>query len=756
MATADTSTANDSKNPSPSKSSSLFKRRSSKKGKADANGHQQHPVVKEGAGIASNTPANEGSASNQTGAGARQDAPLSAVPIQHSGSTKEAESGCSHSIEQGTVATSTGEREKASLNTTLSGTATTSKHRKEKTSETAHSTISEENPLTRLRSRRSKSGKKRSLWAKLASVFLCIAPSESTHPVDVEEGVKTVTDPGSSVPAPKELPSPSEKEPLPSVEPESPAIQAPKLEIPSQPPVPSADQEETPITAAPDLIAPKSDDPSVVVPPSPTHTVLPEEDTGGLTSGAVQPPGSTGREMNEESDESSLLEEDDLHKPDEEDEEEQLIMNGGAGIPIGPDGVPRPLLPPIAPQHVGKKCLVLDLDETLVHSSFKSIQHADYVVPVEIEYHWHNVYVIKRPGVDNFLRKMGEIYEVVVFTASLSKYADPVLDKLDVHNVVSHRLFRESCYNHKGNYVKDLSQLGRPVADTIILDNSPASYIFHPNNAVPVSSWFNDPHDTELTDLCPFLADLATVEDDLSFIYPSNTFFVVASVDKKTPIPRHQSNTVPYTRNFCYLAPHFFSSASFVSHWCFILFPLFIIFRFKSLAPSMYTRLHTLLLASPVALLHILSLLRLFSHPASTSLQPATSLNRPSQPTQPITLSFADIVNDNNEIFFLPVSKCPYHPNPSTIFSTLSTQQTFIFHQSPSLTQALRILQSKILFFFISHKKQIYPWYMTGRCYDKVLAVGDNVVGDDGWQCFSGSKSYFVHSFIHSLLILNS
>lgn len=60
---------------------------------------------------------------------------------------------------------------------------------------------------------------------------------------------------------------------------------------------------------------------------------------------------------------------------------------------------------------------------------------------------------------------------------------------------------------------QDLSQLGRPIADTIILDNSPASYIFHPNNAVPVSSWFNDPHDTELTDLVPFLTDLSTVED---------------------------------------------------------------------------------------------------------------------------------------------------------------------------------------------------------------------------------------------------
>ncbi|KAF9918838.1 hypothetical protein BX616_005216, partial [Lobosporangium transversale] len=112
------------------------------------------------------------------------------------------------------------------------------------------------------------------------------------------------------------------------------------------------------------------------------------------------------------------------------------------------------LLGPIAPEHTGRKCLVLDLDETLVHSSFKLIPQADYVVPVEIDNQSHNVYVIKRPGVDTFLQKMGELYEVVIFTASLSKYADPVLDMLDVHRVIKHRLFRESCFNHKGNYVK--------------------------------------------------------------------------------------------------------------------------------------------------------------------------------------------------------------------------------------------------------------------------------------------------------------
>ncbi|KAF9122643.1 hypothetical protein BGX30_001865 [Mortierella sp. GBA39] len=174
---------------------------------------------------------------------------------------------------------------------------------------------------------------------------------------------------------------------------------------------------------------------------------------------------------------------------------------------------PPGLLGPIAPEHLGRKCLVLDLDETLVHSSFKLIPQADYVVPVEIDNQSHNVYVIKRPGVDTFLQKMGEIYEVVIFTASLSKYADPVLDMLDIHKVVKHRLFRESCFNHKGNYVKDLSVIGRDLNNTIIIDNSPASYIFHQTNAVPISSWFNDPHDTELLDLIPFLADMTVVDD---------------------------------------------------------------------------------------------------------------------------------------------------------------------------------------------------------------------------------------------------
>jgi len=171
------------------------------------------------------------------------------------------------------------------------------------------------------------------------------------------------------------------------------------------------------------------------------------------------------------------------------------------------------LLPLPIPEHANKKCLVLDLDETLVHSSFKPIPNPDFVIPVEIEDQIHRVYVLKRPGVDHFLKTMGNHFEVVVFTASLSKYADPVLDLLDRYKVIKHRLFRESCTNHQGNYVKDLSRLGRELKNSIIIDNSESSYLFHRQNAIPIETWFDDENDTELLDLIPLLEHITTVDD---------------------------------------------------------------------------------------------------------------------------------------------------------------------------------------------------------------------------------------------------
>ena len=157
--------------------------------------------------------------------------------------------------------------------------------------------------------------------------------------------------------------------------------------------------------------------------------------------------------------------------------------------------------------------MVLDLDETLVHSSFQSVKGAHMTIPVTIEDTVHNVFVIKRPGVDEFMRRMGEHFEIVIYTASLSKYADPLLDKLDIHKVINKRLFRENCVFYEGYYVKDLSLLERDISQTIIVDNSPPSYTFHPENAIDCSSFIDDPADVEMWQIADFLIGIKDCDD---------------------------------------------------------------------------------------------------------------------------------------------------------------------------------------------------------------------------------------------------
>ncbi len=120
---------------------------------------------------------------------------------------------------------------------------------------------------------------------------------------------------------------------------------------------------------------------------------------------------------------------------------------------------------------------------------------------------------MKRPGVDEFLVEMAKHYEIVIYTASLNKYADPLLDLLDTQKTIRYRLFRESCVYYEGSYVKDLSLLNRDLTQAIIVDNSPASYIFHPENAIDCSSFIDDPADRELQQIGSFLTGVRDIKD---------------------------------------------------------------------------------------------------------------------------------------------------------------------------------------------------------------------------------------------------
>ena len=65
---------------------------------------------------------------------------------------------------------------------------------------------------------------------------------------------------------------------------------------------------------------------------------------------------------------------------------------------------------------------------------------------------------------------------------------------------------------------QDLGRLGRELNKIIIVDNSPASYIFHPENAVPVVSWFDDMENRELLELIPFFEELSTADNIYSLL----------------------------------------------------------------------------------------------------------------------------------------------------------------------------------------------------------------------------------------------
>ena len=198
-----------------------------------------------------------------------------------------------------------------------------------------------------------------------------------------------------------------------------------------------------------------------------------------------------------------------------------------------------------------QKTLVLDLDETLIHSMAKggrmSSGHMVEVklnapvavsspstggVPTQVIGPQHPIlyYVHKRPHCDEFLKKICKWYKLVIFTASVQEYADPVIDWLELERkYFVGRYYRQHCTFRNGAYIKDLSSIEPDLSKVVILDNSPVSYIFHegkstqqarafrslttPDNAIPIEGWINDPSDNDLLHLIPMLEALQYVTD---------------------------------------------------------------------------------------------------------------------------------------------------------------------------------------------------------------------------------------------------
>ena len=176
------------------------------------------------------------------------------------------------------------------------------------------------------------------------------------------------------------------------------------------------------------------------------------------------------------------------------------------------------LLPPKSKEFYNKKTLILDLDETLVHSSFTPFEKNDIVLNVDFEGVMYNIYVLIRPDAELFIKSVGKLFEVVIFTASISKYASPLLDILDKEKNIKFRLYRDHCTFINGIYIKDLKKCNRSLKDLIIVDNSPIAYTFDSDNGLPIKTWIEDPDDKELMKLLPILEFLSKTKDVRKFI----------------------------------------------------------------------------------------------------------------------------------------------------------------------------------------------------------------------------------------------
>ena len=185
------------------------------------------------------------------------------------------------------------------------------------------------------------------------------------------------------------------------------------------------------------------------------------------------------------------------HLPEKIDDESIDIENDNNGYNenIINQNILKPFLPPKKKGDNREYCLVLDLDETLVHF-FEDNNEA---------------YVKVRMGAEHFITILSQYCEIVIFTASTKYYADIVIDGLDCKNLIDYKLYREHTYDFNGANVKDLSKLGRDLNKTIIIDNIEENYCFQPNNGLNIIDFEGDENDNELQFLLEDLLEIVTV-----------------------------------------------------------------------------------------------------------------------------------------------------------------------------------------------------------------------------------------------------
>lgn len=153
-----------------------------------------------------------------------------------------------------------------------------------------------------------------------------------------------------------------------------------------------------------------------------------------------------------------------------------------------------PDMPPIPAGHVAHRTLILDLEGTLCHSTW------------DRKNGWR---AAKRPGLDEFLAKMCQFYEIVLYSTGTFMTDQPLTGQLDKFHTIQHFLYRDATLFKDGQYIKDLSNINRDLSRVIVIDDVPEEVAFHKDNVLQIKNYeASNVDDCELSKLSNFLEDL--------------------------------------------------------------------------------------------------------------------------------------------------------------------------------------------------------------------------------------------------------
>ena len=132
-----------------------------------------------------------------------------------------------------------------------------------------------------------------------------------------------------------------------------------------------------------------------------------------------------------------------------------------------------------------KYSLIFNLNETIIHTM--NLPFGDYF--------------FVRPGFFDLVKRIYNIYEIIIFTSEDKNTIYDTIKKIDNKNYIDYILYKKHCLYEDGHIIKKLELIGRDLNKIIYVDNSEISAKYNKKNLYQISSWYNNIFDEELIKL---------------------------------------------------------------------------------------------------------------------------------------------------------------------------------------------------------------------------------------------------------------